>query len=80
MNGSATRQCDRARKVEPDKDKARATNAAIMGMIDVVVGNQDDFDDALGFTLQREVGRGAARGRASDADLAWETAPGASES
>ena len=33
-------------KVQPDKDKARATNKTILGLCDVVVGNQDDFDGA----------------------------------
>ena len=36
-------------KVEPDKEKARATNREIMKYVDFVVGNQGDFDDALGY-------------------------------
>ena len=39
-------------KVQPDKEKARATNKVLMQHLDVVVGNQDDFDDALGFTTR----------------------------
>ena len=39
-------------KVQPDKAKARATNKVIMQHLDIVVGNQDDFDDALGFTTK----------------------------
>jgi len=39
-------------KVEPDKAKARATNARLMSLVDVVLGNQDDFDDALGFSTE----------------------------
>jgi len=35
-------------KVEPDKDRARAQNQKIVGLTDFLVGNQNDFDDALG--------------------------------
>ena len=35
-------------KVEPDKTKAREQNQQIVGMCDFLVGNQNDFDDALG--------------------------------
>ncbi len=42
-------------KVEPDKDKARAINAQIVPYTDFLVGNQGDFDDALGYTLSNDV-------------------------
>ncbi len=35
-------------KVEPNKDRARAQNKEIVKHTDFLVGNQDDFDDALG--------------------------------
>jgi len=35
-------------KVEPDKDRARAQNRQIVALTDFLVGNQSDFDDALG--------------------------------
>ncbi len=35
-------------KVEPDKDRARKINRRIVEITDFVVGNQNDFDDALG--------------------------------
>ena len=35
-------------KVEPNKDRARARNRKIVGLTDFLVGNQSDFDDALG--------------------------------
>jgi len=35
-------------KVEPDKDRARAQNQQIVALTDFLVGNQSDFDDALG--------------------------------
>jgi len=35
-------------KVEPDKDRARKQNAKIVALTDFLVGNQSDFDDALG--------------------------------
>ena len=36
-------------KVEPDKTRARRINLEIMKHVDVAVGNQDDFEDALGY-------------------------------
>ena len=36
-------------KVEPDKNRARLINKKMMHHVDVVVGNQNDFDDALGY-------------------------------
>jgi len=36
-------------KVEPDKEKARAINRQIVAHTDFLVGNQDDFSDALGY-------------------------------
>jgi 2-dehydro-3-deoxygluconokinase len=41
-------------KVEPDKARAREINRAIVPHIDFLVGNQDDFSDALGYAT-REV-------------------------
>ena len=35
-------------KVEPDKERARAQNRQIVALTDFLVGNQSDFDDALG--------------------------------
>ena len=35
-------------KVQPDKGKARENNKKIVGLCDFLVGNQNDFDDALG--------------------------------
>ena len=35
-------------KVEPNKDRARKINRKIVAQTDFVVGNQNDFDDALG--------------------------------
>ncbi len=43
-------------KVQPDKDKARATNKQIMSQVEFVVGNQGDFSDALGYET-RKVGK-----------------------
>jgi 2-dehydro-3-deoxygluconokinase len=43
-------------KVEPDKDKARANNRRIVASVDFLVGNQNDFDDALG-EQSRKVGK-----------------------
>ncbi len=40
-------------KVQPDKDKARATNKQIMSEIEFVVGNQGDFGDALGYETRK---------------------------
>jgi 2-dehydro-3-deoxygluconokinase len=42
-------------KVEPDKDRARENNRRIASETDFLVGNQGDFDDALGETLERPV-------------------------
>jgi 2-dehydro-3-deoxygluconokinase len=36
-------------KVEPDKNRAHQINRDMMKYVDVVVGNQGDFDDALGY-------------------------------
>jgi len=36
-------------KVEPDKERAREINRSIVPHVDFLVGNQDDFDDALGY-------------------------------
>ena len=44
-------------KVEPDKDRARAQNGKIVELTDFLVGNQSDFDDALGEEC-RKVGKG----------------------
>ena len=43
-------------KVEPDKDRARRQNRKIVGLTDFLVGNQSDFDDALGEEC-RKVGK-----------------------
>jgi 2-dehydro-3-deoxygluconokinase len=43
--------------VEPNKDKAREINRKIVPHVDFLVGNQSDFDDALGYTV--EVAKGA---------------------
>ena len=40
-------------KVEPNKDRARETNRKIVGETDFVVGNQNDFDDALGYETEK---------------------------
>ena len=39
-------------KVEPDKERAREINRGIVGEVDFLVGNQDDFADALGYELK----------------------------
>ena len=39
-------------KVEPDKQKARKINRGIVPHVDFLLGNQDDFSDALGFDIQ----------------------------
>ena len=36
-------------KVEPDKERARSSNRSIVPHVDFLVGNQDDFSDALGY-------------------------------
>ena len=38
-------------KVEPDKNRARRINKEIMHHVDMVVGNHDDFSDALGYPV-----------------------------
>ena len=43
--------------VEPNKDRAREINRKIVPHVDFLVGNQSDFDDALGYTV--EVAKGA---------------------
>ena len=45
-------------KVEPDKDRARDINRSIVPHVDFLVGNQDDFDDALGYETEK-VGKDA---------------------
>ncbi len=40
-------------KVEPDKEKARRINRGIAGHTDFLVGNQSDFDDALGYESRK---------------------------
>ena len=39
-------------KVEPDKERAREINRSIVPHVDFLVGNQDDFADALGYETQ----------------------------
>jgi 2-dehydro-3-deoxygluconokinase len=43
-------------KVEPDKQKAREQNCQIVKLADFIVGNQSDFEDALGEKC-RQVGK-----------------------
>jgi len=38
--------------VEPSKDRARSINKEIVKHVDFLVGNQSDFDDALGYTIE----------------------------
>jgi 2-dehydro-3-deoxygluconokinase len=40
-------------KVEPSKDRAREINKAIVPHVEFLVGNQDDFDDALGYETEK---------------------------
>jgi 2-dehydro-3-deoxygluconokinase len=40
-------------KVEPDKERARAINRGIAAHTDFLVGNQSDFDDALGYESRK---------------------------
>ncbi|MBI3947804.1 MAG: sugar kinase [Armatimonadetes bacterium] len=40
-------------KVEPNKEKAREKNRRIVTHADFLVGNQSDFDDALGYTTAK---------------------------
>jgi len=37
--------------VEPNKDRARSINRQIVPHVDFLVGNQSDFDDALGYSV-----------------------------
>lgn len=39
-------------KVEPSKDRARKINRDIVPHVDFLVGNHDDFDDALGYETE----------------------------
>jgi len=43
--------------VEPNKERARSINRQIVPHVDFLVGNQSDFDDALGYTV--DVAKGA---------------------
>jgi len=40
-------------KVEPDKGRARKINKQITALTDFLVGNQSDFDDALGYQTRK---------------------------
>ena len=40
-------------KVEPNKDRAREINCGIVPEVEFLVGNQDDFDDALGYETEK---------------------------
>jgi 2-dehydro-3-deoxygluconokinase len=40
-------------KVEPDKEKVRGINRRIVPEVDFLVGNQDDFSDALGYETRK---------------------------
>jgi len=40
-------------KVEPDKDRAREVNRRATAQADFLVGNQSDFDDALGYQTEK---------------------------
>lgn len=40
-------------KVEPDKERARGINKQIVPYVDFLVGNQSDFDDALGYETKK---------------------------
>ena len=40
-------------KVEPSKDRAREINRNIVPHVEFLVGNQDDFDDALGYETEK---------------------------
>jgi 2-dehydro-3-deoxygluconokinase len=42
--------------VEPDKGRAREINRRIVPHVDFLVGNQSDFDDALGYTAVKAEG------------------------
>ena len=40
-------------KVEPNKERAREINRSIVPHVDFLVGNQDDFSDALGYETEK---------------------------
>ena len=40
-------------KVEPNKERARQINRSIVPYVDFLVGNQDDFGDALGYETRK---------------------------
>ena len=40
-------------KVEPNKERAHEINREMMNHVDLVVGNQGDFDDALGYETEK---------------------------
>jgi len=40
-------------KVEPNKERAREINREIVPHVEFLVGNQDDFDDALGYETEK---------------------------
>ena len=40
-------------KVEPSKERAREINRSIVPHVDFLVGNQDDFSDALGYETEK---------------------------
>lgn len=40
-------------KVEPNKERARQINRNIVPHVEFLVGNQDDFDDALGYETEK---------------------------
>ncbi len=42
--------------VEPNKERAREVNRKIVPHVDFLVGNQSDFDDALGYTAEKAEG------------------------
>lgn len=42
--------------VEPNKERAREINRKIVPHVDFLVGNQSDFDDALGYTAEKAEG------------------------
>jgi 2-dehydro-3-deoxygluconokinase len=44
--------------VEPDKGRAREVNRRIVPHVDFLVGNQNDFEDALGYTAPASEGAG----------------------
>jgi len=40
-------------KVEPNKERAREINRRLAPLVDFLVGNQSDFDDALGYQIRK---------------------------